>query len=133
MKGYAQVLNTDISVAIENHIALIAKITQIKDQATLDHYKKYYTQSNVLNRFLNKGSTPDKFLWGRLGKWQFNTDKLLEEFMTFEQIRLCATPDYGDKDKREELKSLLELTTSDTCLLGEIFCVYVKKYKDIKF
>lgn len=132
MKGYAQVLNTDINSAIGNHFALIAKITQIKDQATLDHYHKYYTKSNALNRFLNKGSSPDKFLWDRLGKWQFNTNKLLEEFMTFEQMQLCAIPDYGDKDKREDLKSLLELTTDDTCLLGEVFCSYIKKYKDVK-
>lgn len=133
MNGYAQVLNTDITSAIENHIALIAKIAQIKDQATLEHYNKYYTQSNVFNRLIHKKSSTTQFLWDRLGKWQFNVDKLLNEFMTFEQIKMCAIPDYGDKDKREELKSLLELTTDDTCLLGEIFCCYVNKYKNIKF
>lgn len=132
MRGYAAVLNTDIRTAIENHVALISKITQIKDQATLDHYNKYYTQSGVFNRFMHKGSTPDNFLWKRLGKWEFNTNKLLKEFMTFEQMQVCAIPDYGDKDKREELKSLVELTTEGTCLLGEVFCSYVKKYKDVK-
>lgn len=133
MKGYAQVLNTDIKFAIENHISLITEISKIKDQATLDHYNKYYTQSNVFNRLIHKKSSPSQFLWARLGKWEFNVDKLLNEFMTFEQIQVCAIPDYGDKDNREQLKSLLELTTDDTCLLGEEFCSYVKKYKAIKF
>ena len=133
MKGFVNVLNTDIKKAIEKHLVVLGQTTIIRNEATLAYYDKYYTNAGWWTRWFHRKLTPGQFFYYKTeGIWFVNHDKILSEFLSEEECSLLEIISYGDKDKREGLASLLAQTDSETCVLGEEYCAYVSKYKDIK-
>ena len=82
-------------------------------------------------RRVHRKSTPQEFFWAKCDSW-FNTDYHLYEFLTKDEIKSLGIIGYGDKGKRNDLQSLIEVATDHTCLLDQNYCSYVEKYNKEK-
>lgn len=131
MKGFAKVSVHNISIAIKNHLEVLAKTTEIRDRAVNDYYNKYYPTSGWWTRWTHRKSTPQEFFWAKCASWMFNTDYHLYEFLTQYEIDILNIINYGDKDSRKGLEALVNSSQEDTCLLDEEYCKYVNKYNEV--
>ena len=133
MKGFVKVGNQKVSRCIQNHLNILEQTKIIRENAIFKYYEKYYESSSWWTRWVNRKSTPERFFYNTAcDNWFLGYDHYLDEFLTDNEVKILSIIKYGDKDKREGLQALLNNNQGLSCQLGEEYCEYIERYKDIK-